>query len=394
MITRNKGVRYAGDSNKSTEGIVSPDSSSEKWNLEVKSAQVFEEAVKVGTNIHAAPSKENRDKWILETEVAKVIETGVSLGLDFSNKNSDLVKEISNRELGDEERVVRNLGGAILNRGVGVEAVGSAGGLIILWNDEEFKCISCITNDLCIILMGELISVKKKQAVFCNIYEPNVERERILLWEFLIQAQASLPHPLCFGEDFNTVMDPSERKGGLCSRSFLKSFNEFILKAKVIDILMHCSKFTWSNNREKGSWAKLDRFLLSPTLLSWFPNLVQHFLLRNISDHSMVVLGEPKMDWGPTPFRFFNHWMEDKEMLVDAMKGWNDCNIKGSKGLVLFNKANAAKIRMKRWVKVKKSGTSSIPKIEKQLGEAESKAVTEGWTMSLRNDMLTLISAL
>ncbi|KAK3227071.1 hypothetical protein Dsin_006933 [Dipteronia sinensis] len=86
--------------------------------------------------------------------------------------------------------------------------------------------------------------------------------------------------------------------------------------------------------------------------------------------------------------------MEDNEMLADAMKGWHDCNTKGSKGLVLFNKVKAAKLHLKRWVKVKKSGQSSIPNTEKHIGEVESKAMTEGWTIMLRNERLRLISAL
>ncbi|KAK3229474.1 hypothetical protein Dsin_001355 [Dipteronia sinensis] len=110
--------------------------------------------------------------------------------------------------------------------------------------------------------------------------------------------------------------------------SSLKSFNEFIVKAKVLDILMQGLNFTWSNNKEKSLWVKLDRFSLSPTMLSWYPKLSQQCLHRNISDHSVVAICEPKLDWGSTPFRFFNHWMEDKEMIADAIKGWNEFEIR------------------------------------------------------------------
>ncbi|KAK3183580.1 hypothetical protein Dsin_030866 [Dipteronia sinensis] len=80
-------------------------------------------------------------------------------------------------------------------------------------------------------------------------------------------------------------------------------------EARVVDLPMWGSSFTWSYNREEESWARLDRFWVSPQILSWFPNLLQCGLLRSVSDHNAVTLGEPKNDWGPCSFRFYNSWL-------------------------------------------------------------------------------------
>ncbi|KAK3225737.1 hypothetical protein Dsin_005599 [Dipteronia sinensis] len=191
------------------------------------------------------------------------------------------------------------------------------------------------------------------------------------------KAQGSLSCPWVLGGDFNTVLEPLERIGGPCSMSSLKSFNDFILKARVVDIPMQGSNFTWSNNRERSTWAKLDHFLLSLIFLSWFPKLTQQCLPRTISDHSAVAIGEPSLDWGPTPFRFFNHWMDDKERTTDAIKGFK-----------------AAKQRLKRWMAEKKNQVSVAAEIEKKLSEVEFKAVNEGWSESLRTERTSLTSKL
>ncbi|KAK3200773.1 hypothetical protein Dsin_024188 [Dipteronia sinensis] len=91
--------------------------------------------------------------------------------------------------------------------------------------------------------------------------------------------------PWCIGGDFNTVLHPSERKGGICNMSSVNSLNAFVLQARVVDL-----------------------------------PLTGH--LGSLSDHSAVSIGEPQTDWGPCPFRFYNGWLEDKVMMNDVMSGW------------------------------------------------------------------------
>ncbi|KAK3199552.1 hypothetical protein Dsin_022967 [Dipteronia sinensis] len=120
-------------------------------------------------------------------------------------------------------------------KGVGVDAEGSAESLISLWDENLFKVHSCISNKRCIILVGELFSVKKYVA-FCNVYAPNFENERRSLWDFLVVSQGSLQVPWCLGRDFNTILDPSKRNSGLINMGSIWFFNDFILKAQVIDL--------------------------------------------------------------------------------------------------------------------------------------------------------------
>ena len=100
----------------------------------------------------------------------------------------------------------------------------------------------------------------------------------------------------------------------------MRNFNIFISMAKVVSIPMHGMSFTWSNNRESESWTKLDRFLLYPMILVWFPKLVQRGLHRSLLNHNAIVVGESEADWGHRPFRFFNGWLEDKEMMLEGLK--------------------------------------------------------------------------
>lgn len=219
-----------------------------------------------------------------------------------------------------DNSVVRSLGGSFLSKGLGVDAEESAGGLISLWNDDFFKVHSCISCQRCTILAGYLVSMKKDM-VFCNVYAPNVESERKILWDFIVDAQGSLPMSWCSGGDFNTVLDPSERRGGVCNAESLSNFNLFTIRAKVFNIPIQGLCFTWTNSRERVCWEILDRFLISSIILSWFPNLVQQGHPRSVSNHSAISIGVQRVDWGPTPFRVFNSWLEDREAMALVRKG-------------------------------------------------------------------------
>ncbi|KAK3230851.1 hypothetical protein Dsin_002732 [Dipteronia sinensis] len=85
-----------------------------------------------------------------------------------------------------------------------------------------------------------------------------------------------------------------------------------VLLSKV-DLPLHGIPFTWSNNRVEGIWTRLDRYLVSQIILSWFPNIVQRGLPRSISDHSVIILSVSNDNWGLNTFRFFNGWLEDNK---------------------------------------------------------------------------------
>ncbi|KAK3222312.1 hypothetical protein Dsin_009337 [Dipteronia sinensis] len=104
----------------------------------------------------------------------------------------------------------------------------------------------------------------------------------------------------------------------------MRNFKAFMDYAKVVDLLMHGMSFTWTNNRDNASWARLDRFLCDPLFLFWFSALVQKGLYKSLSDHNPVMIGEPGEDWGPRPFCFLNGWFEDKGIMEGVRDSWKN----------------------------------------------------------------------
>ncbi|KAK3222180.1 hypothetical protein Dsin_009205 [Dipteronia sinensis] len=279
-----------------------------------------------------------------------------------------------------DSKIYNSIGGAWLNRGLGVEADRAVGGLLTLWNDELFLAKACIKNSRCIVIAGELVKLAKEVA-FCNVHTHNSENERVELWDFIVWAQPSFSMPWCMGGDFNTVLCDTERKGGASNSASMRNFRSFLLQAKVVDIPIHGCAFTWTNNRELASWARLDRFLISPWILSWFPKLMQKGLPKSVSDHNAITIGEPKKDWGPCPFRLYDNWMEDSNLTSCVREGWKKHKPKGSFGFILSSKIRISKEIIKRAVKDSNK-------------EIEKKASTDGWSESMRKERVNVLSDL
>nr|KAJ0210606.1 hypothetical protein LSAT_V11C400161050 [Lactuca sativa] len=55
--------------------------------------------------------------------------------------------------------------------------------------------------------------------------------------------------------------------------------------------------------------SKLDRFLVSEAIFDRFQALQVTVLDRKWSDHYPILIHDYKVDYGPTPFRFYNSWL-------------------------------------------------------------------------------------
>ncbi|KAK2644403.1 hypothetical protein Ddye_019598 [Dipteronia dyeriana] len=202
-----------------------------------------------------------------------------------------------------DKSVIRELGGSLLTKGMGVEEEGTAGDLISLSNDDLFKVHSCISCQRCIILAGVLVT-DNKEIVFCNVYAPDVESERRFLWEFIVDSQGVFPMPWCIG----------------------------------------------------------------------------------------VLIVDLKVDWGPTPFQFFNSWLDDMEAMKVARKGWSGCKTRGSQGFVLFEKSRSVKEHLRIWDTENRKDANSLIIFEVKLAAVEQQVIRDGWSPHLREERVKIVA--
>nr|GFA96372.1 RNA-directed DNA polymerase, eukaryota [Tanacetum cinerariifolium] len=133
--------------------------------------------------------------------------------------------------------------------------------------------------------------------------------EKKMLWEYLMHVMASWKGDVIIMGDFNEVRYSNERFGSNFNVKGANAFNSFIIQAGLKDIPLGGCSFTWCH-KSGSKMSKLDRFLVSESLLSVCPTLSSITLDRLLSDHRPILLRESTYDYGPSPFWFFKYWAE------------------------------------------------------------------------------------
>ena len=101
----------------------------------------------------------------------------------------------------------------------------------------------------------------------------------------------------------------------------MRRFAEIVDDLGLVDLPLQGGEFTWNGGLNNQAWARLDRFLVSPSWLDQFSGVTQSRLSRPISDHFPIVLEGGGIRRGPTPFRFENMWLK-VEGFKDLVRSW------------------------------------------------------------------------
>lgn len=142
--------------------------------------------------------------------------------------------------------------------------------------------------------------------------------------------------------NFNVVQNPDDRKGSCFYQSRAAAFNEFILAAGLTDMKLGGRKYTWIG-MGGTKLSKLDRILISPDLLNDWPIVSVVALERTFADHCPLLLKSVQCDYGPPPFRFFDHWLQNDSFNEMVKVAWVNFKSSGRPMTVLKNKLRLLK---------------------------------------------------
>lgn len=93
----------------------------------------------------------------------------------------------------------------------------------------------------------------------------------------------------------------------------LETFNNFLQKAKLIDLGYSGPKYTWTNRRQDGSLIRtqINRAHANSEWIILFLEIKIHHLPRLCSDHNPILLKTKNFPTrGSKPFRFEPFWMQ------------------------------------------------------------------------------------
>nr|GEV55486.1 RNA-directed DNA polymerase, eukaryota [Tanacetum cinerariifolium] len=160
---------------------------------------------------------------------------------------------------------------------------------------------------------------------------------KTMLWDYISVLLTRWNGETIVMGDFNEVRSSEERPGSCFNPYGARRFDQFILVSGLVEINLEGYSFTWSHP-SAIKMSKLDRFLVSDGIFSLFPAIMAICLDRHIFDHRPILFREVKMDFGPTPFRFYHSWF-DLTGFDDMIKAaWHSFLHSDSNAIIRFKK--------------------------------------------------------
>lgn len=197
-----------------------------------------------------------------------------------------------------------------------VDAIGSSGGILTVWDDTWFYDTRAMGEEGFLAVVGSWKG-KEKLVGFINVYAPQDVGVKKLLWDKIARIINSIDVAWCIFGDFNEVRCREERKNSNFNSRGASNFNEFINSEGLIDIPLGGKLFTRISD-DGLKFSKIDRFLVNALFGDYWSSLVVVARERKLSDHCPILLHDKIIDFG----RCFDVWMEDKEFKSIVEKCW------------------------------------------------------------------------
>nr|XP_043616324.1 uncharacterized protein LOC122588274 [Erigeron canadensis] len=162
-----------------------------------------------------------------------------------------------------------------------------------------------------------------------------------------------------------------DRTGTTFSTLNANNFNAFIDRGKLVNVALGRHKFTRiSTDGLKAS--RLDRFLVNQDFLDSMKDYVLEALDEIVSDHRPLLFRQQVLDFGPTPFKFYNSWLQLNGFDEVFKKSWDTSVHKSSKNafVVLKDKLKALKTDLKSWRK-EENQVRNLDHIAKEIADID-----------------------
>jgi hypothetical protein len=284
-----------------------------------------------------------------------------------------------------EDLLLLQVSKAFWHKGQGraASARGASRGIASFWGNSKYDLIheECCPH----WLLTKLLHKESGQQVsMFNLYAPVLPSEKKICWDPL-QSYLFLHNPknIIIAGDLNVTLSIEEKKGGSLVRDPAREWVEdIILDWELEDIKPTTGKFTWSNKRIGLDHiaARLDRFLVQSSFLTYGLMVTSKILPNYTSDHKPILL-ELSLDGnlGPIPFRFSSLWIHQEGFQDVVSEAWNR-QVQGSPFFVWEEKMRRLKRELKQWAKRLKIPTAKRKELHESL---------EGHQLTMENSDVT-----
>ncbi|CAN0858294.1 Transposon TX1 uncharacterized 149 kDa protein [Linum grandiflorum] len=263
------------------------------------------------------------------------------------------LSETKNPEARIRNKLKKHLG---LHNFTFVDPVGRSGGLLMVWIDDLVGVCRCLSS-YCIIM--DFCDVDGNKYSVFGVYlscDLTLRKKQFLTLTDLCR---QLDKPFAFCGDFNSYLLHSEKQShsSLSSQSSIDSFNLFVSDLGLVDLPPSGPLFTWSNRQANEVKCRLDRFLLSDSWLSSFPDSSLKHLSDLGSDHRAILYSSSCNSVTPRKYFIYDQrWNDLAEVSNIVHSTWTSSRVTGSCLFQFYKKPMTLRHKLVAW---QSNGTSN-----------------------------------
>jgi len=130
--------------------------------------------------------------------------------------------------------------------------------------------------------------------------------------------RASVGVPCIIMGDFNEILEPKERRNVVGYSQGKRELHNLLLDLELVDMDIG-QNFTWFR---KNAASRIDRSWVDKEILLQVPSSKVQCKGRVFSDHHPLVFTTEQVQWGPTPFKNIDSWLEEPSFMKTFSLEW------------------------------------------------------------------------
>ena len=205
------------------------------------------------------------------------------------NQRADVICIQETKIQAMSDYIARSIGSGRFIEWKAVNAEGASGGILVCWDKRALEVLDWEEGQFTLSCRFRNIE-NGVSWIFTGVYGPFSKMEREALWDELGAIRGLWEDPWCIGGDFNITLFPRERSSQRRMNSAMRKFAETVDDLGLMDLPLQGGECTWNGGQNNQIWARLDRFLVSPSWTDQYNGIRQCRLPRPVSDHFPIML--------------------------------------------------------------------------------------------------------
>lgn len=210
-----------------------------------------------------------------------------------------------------DARLAASLGGGLLRSfhyKPATGPLGTRGGILILWNDDVVDLTNFMLGTY--TLTAEVfIKACETSFLLTMVYGPTRDSAKRAFLQELRDTMPTNNSSWLVAGDFNIIYKASDKNNANLNPRQMRMFKETLNACELKEIALQNRRYTWSNEQEKPTLVKLDRFFCNANWDTTFEKHLLHALSTSLSDHCPLLLTRQGEAPRVKTFRFENFWI-------------------------------------------------------------------------------------